>query len=184
MADRRHEGKPPPVHASDEEGARHGRPPESGHPEGDIEQHFETSRIEIGDATMLRNYIGVVHKEPKSCYGISFPDFPGCISSGDTLDDLHNMGIEALQFHVEGMLEDGESIPDASPLDQVKKNPEHKGADAFLIVPVELPEKAVRINVTIQDSVLKKIDNYAKRHSETRSAVLASAAVEYIKAHK
>jgi predicted RNase H-like HicB family nuclease len=133
---------------------------------------------------MIRNYIGVVHKEPRSCYGISFPDFPGCVSTGDTLDELHDMGIEALQFHVEGILADGDAIPEASSLEHVKKATEGKAADAFLVVPVEIPEKAVRINVTIQDSVLRKIDNYAQRHSETRSAVLASAAVEYIKSHK
>ena len=38
---------------------------------------------------MIRNYIGVVHKEPKSDYGISFPDFLGCVSAGKTLDELH-----------------------------------------------------------------------------------------------
>jgi len=32
-------------------------------------------------------YIALVHKEKDSAYGVSFPDFPGCISAGDTLEE-------------------------------------------------------------------------------------------------
>ena len=35
----------------------------------------------------MANYIAVVHKDPKSEFGISFPDFPGCITAGKNIDD-------------------------------------------------------------------------------------------------
>lgn len=44
-------------------------------------------------------------------YGIVFMDFPGCASAGDTLDEVVRMGHEALQLHVEGIIEDGDPLP-------------------------------------------------------------------------
>lgn len=45
-------------------------------------------------------------------YGVVFPDFPGCVSAGDTLSEVAEMANEALQLHVEGMAEDAEAIPE------------------------------------------------------------------------
>ena len=58
----------------------------------------------------MRHYIGIIHKDRDSDYGISFPDFPGCVSAGATLDEARTMGEEALALHVRGMIEDGEAI--------------------------------------------------------------------------
>lgn len=44
-------------------------------------------------------------------YGIHFPQFPGCVSVGDTIYEVLGAGQEALQFHIDGMLEDEEVIP-------------------------------------------------------------------------
>ena len=52
----------------------------------------------------MRHYIALVRKDPESAYGVEFPDFPGCISAGDTLDEAARGAAEALQLHVEGML--------------------------------------------------------------------------------
>jgi len=35
------------------------------------------------------NYIALIHKEENSDYGVSFPDFPGCISAGETLEQVN-----------------------------------------------------------------------------------------------
>jgi predicted RNase H-like HicB family nuclease len=47
-------------------------------------------------------------------YGIVFLDFPGCISAGDTMEEVITMGHEALQLHLDGMVEDGDDIPSPS----------------------------------------------------------------------
>jgi predicted RNase H-like HicB family nuclease len=57
------------------------------------------------------NYIAFIHTDDQPGFGISFPDFPGCISQGDTLDEALQLGQEALAFHVEGLEEDGTILP-------------------------------------------------------------------------
>jgi predicted RNase H-like HicB family nuclease len=79
-------------------------------------------------------YIAVVHKEPGTDYGISFPDFPGCITSGATLEEARANAEEALALHLAGMAEDGEPIPEPSSLDDVMVADPHPTA----IVPMEL----------------------------------------------
>ena len=52
-------------------------------------------------------YIALLRKEPKSDFGVDFPDFPGCVSAGSTTEEAARMAREALELHIEGMLEDG-----------------------------------------------------------------------------
>ncbi len=92
-------------------------------------------------------YIAYLHKDKESDYGVSFPDFPGCITARSTLEEARRMAAEALAFHIEGMREDGEEIPAPSSLDDLRGDPSMKGAVAFL-VEVKRPEKTVRINIT------------------------------------
>lgn len=56
-------------------------------------------------------YIALIHSDNEPGFGISFPDFPGCVSDGDTKEEAIRRGREALTFHVESMAEDGEAIP-------------------------------------------------------------------------
>jgi len=42
------------------------------------------------------DYIAIIHKDPDSDFGVSFPDFPGCITAGRTLDEAKEMAREAL----------------------------------------------------------------------------------------
>ena len=77
-------------------------------------------------------YIAYLHKDKNSDYGVSFPDFPGCITAGSTLEEARRMAGEALAFHVAGMREDGEAIPKPSSLDDLRCDPALKGAVAFL----------------------------------------------------
>jgi predicted RNase H-like HicB family nuclease len=120
-------------------------------------------------------YIALLRKDRDSDYGVNFPDFPGCVTAGRTLDDARRMAVEALQFHIEGMLQDGDAIPDgARTLDVVMADPEHRDAVPFLVdVPVA-PARAVRINVTIPADILEAID----RTTTNRSQFLAQAARE------
>lgn len=60
-------------------------------------------------------YFAVIHKDATSDYGISFPDLPGCVSAASSLEELDIMGREALKLHIEGMLEDKESLPTNNP---------------------------------------------------------------------
>jgi len=56
-------------------------------------------------------YAVVFEKGPTS-YGAYVPDLPGCVAVGDTLEEVERLIQEAIQFHIEGMREDGDTIPE------------------------------------------------------------------------
>lgn len=128
----------------------------------------------------MRSYIGLIHKDPDSDYGVSFPDFPGVVTAGTDLDDARRMAEEALAFHVEGMVEDGEAIPEPSSLDQVMADAANLEAVAVLIPLKSQARKSVRLNITLPEEVLREIDAYAEAHGLTRSGFLAQAAKRQI----
>jgi predicted RNase H-like HicB family nuclease len=121
-------------------------------------------------------YIAYLHKDAESDYGVSFPDFPGCITAGSTLEEAHRMAAEALSFHIAGMRKDGEQVPRPSTLDELRNDPDMKSAVAFLVEAVE-PEKTIRFNVTARESQLAEIDSRARAAKLTRSAYLVHSAL-------
>ena len=122
------------------------------------------------------NYIGLIHKEAKSDYGVSFPDFPGVVTAGKDLDDARAMADEALALHIDGLLEDGEAVPEASSLEEVMADPENKDGVAILVAVKTSAAKCVRVNVTLPEDVLAQIDKFAKERGLSRSGFLAQAA--------
>jgi len=124
----------------------------------------------------MRHYIALIHKDPDSAYGVSFPDFPGCISAGDTLHEARAMGEEVLALHVEGMSEDGDAIPEPSSPEQIMADPENRDGVAILIPLRDQEARAVRVNITLPEDTLAEIDRYAEAHGFTRSGFLAQAA--------
>src|SRR5260370_7448612 len=95
----------------------------------------QSGRYQRVEARWLKtmDYIAYLHKDRKSDFGVSFPDFPGCVTAGKTLDEARRMAVEALSLHIEGMMEDGEAIPEASILDALANDPAMKGAVPFLV---------------------------------------------------
>ena len=121
-------------------------------------------------------YIAYLHKDKKSDYGVSFPDFPGCITAGTTLEKARRMAAKALSFHIAGMQEDGAAIPESSTLDDLQNDPAMKGALAFL-VEVTTQEKTVRINITARESQIAEIDRRATAAKLSRSAYIVNRAL-------
>jgi predicted RNase H-like HicB family nuclease len=121
-------------------------------------------------------YIAYLHKDKRSDYGVSFPDFRGCVTAGRTLEEARQLAGEALTLHIAGLLEDGEALPEASTLDELAGDPAMRGAVAFL-VDVEAPEKTVRVNITARESQIEAIDRLARERGMTRSAYMVQAAI-------
>jgi predicted RNase H-like HicB family nuclease len=124
----------------------------------------------------MRNYIGLIHKEADSDYGVSFPDLPGVVTAGNNLDDARRMAGEALTLHVEGLIEDGEQLPEPSSLEMVMADPDNRDGVAILVSVATPMRKAVRLNITLPEDILNDIDAYARTHGLTRSGFLARAA--------
>lgn len=125
----------------------------------------------------MASYIAVVHKDPKSDYGVSFPDFPGCISAGSTIDEAKDMAQQALPFHIKGMLRDGETIPKPSTLEDIMGDPDYADATAFMVVHIpDVRPKTMRVNITVPEDTLRQIDIMAKKRGMSRSSFLVHTA--------
>jgi predicted RNase H-like HicB family nuclease len=120
----------------------------------------------------MTSYIGLIRKDADSDFGVDFPDFPGCVSAGTTLDEARRMAQEALELHVSGMVEDGEELPAPHSLEAIMADPENGDAVAFLVTLREPADRAVRVNITLPERLLRRIDERVKN----RSAFLARAA--------
>lgn len=116
--------------------------------------------------------------EEKGRFGVAFPDFPGCTTTADSLDAAIAKAAEVLAFHVEGLAEDG-PLPVPRTLAELRKDrtfrADAKGA-MIALVPYAPPARAVRLNITLDESLLARVDRAASNAGETRSGYLAEAA--------
>ncbi len=122
-------------------------------------------------------YIALLRKEPDSDYGVEFPDFPGCVTFGKTLEEARRMAAEALALHIEGMTADGEGLPEPSLLQAIMDDPTNRDAIGFLVDAPTPHVKAVRIQVSMPGDVVEQID----RVSRNRSRFLTEAALEKLR---
>ena len=127
---------------------------------------------------MGTHVIGLVHEE-KGSYGISFPDFPGCVSAAGSLDEAVQRGAATLAFHVAGMVADGDKLPMIRTLAQMRSDRAYR-TDArgavIVAVPLDLSRKAVRLNVSLDEHLVEQIDRAATALGQMRSGFLAEAA--------
>jgi predicted RNase H-like HicB family nuclease len=123
------------------------------------------------------DYIAYLHKDRDSDFGVSFPDFPGCVTAGKTLDEAHRMAAEVLALHIAGMVEDGEEIPAPSWLDALANDPARKDAVAFLVQAEPETDRTVRINITARAKQVEEIDRLANQAGLTRSAYMVQSAL-------
>ncbi|PPQ30156.1 type II toxin-antitoxin system HicB family antitoxin [Rhodopila globiformis] len=117
-------------------------------------------------------YIALIRKEPGSDFGVDFPDFPGCVTAGRTLDEARRMASDALDLHIRGMVEDSEQLPEPSSLDAIMADPGNRDAVAFLVDAASKPARSVRVNVMLPADLVEAID----RSTNNRSRFLADAA--------
>jgi predicted RNase H-like HicB family nuclease len=103
---------------------------------------------------------------------VDFPDIPGCVTAGTTFDEARRWGQETLQLHVAGMVEDGEELPAPNSLEAIMADPANADAVVFLVTLPEVRQRRVRVNITLPERLLRRIDERA----ENRSAFLARAA--------
>ena len=121
-------------------------------------------------------YAVVVHHDEGSAFGVTVPDLPGCFSAGDTFDEALENVVEAIEFHLEGLAEEGMDIPRAELIDAHMDNSDYAGG-TWGFVDIDLTPylgKTEKINVTLPSTVIRKIDAKHKN----RSRFLAEAALK------
>ena len=132
----------------------------------------------------MAHYVALVHKDPGSIYGVSFPDFPGCISAGDTADEALSNAVEALRAHVELIASDGDAIPEPRSIEEIRQDPAlgealEGAVVAFVPLLAEIGRK-VRVNVSLDEAVLAAFDEEARRRGLNGSAFLTEAGRRFV----
>lgn len=123
-------------------------------------------------------YPVVLHTDDGVRFGVTVPDLPGCFSAGDTFDEALNSVTEAIELHLEGLVEEGGDVPVPHPIAEHRANTDFTdGVWAAVEVDVSrFDGRAEKINITLPRRLLAKIDDYTRAHGATRSGFLAEAA--------
>lgn len=74
----------------------------------------------------MTEYVALIHKDADSGYGVSFPDIPGVITGGDTIDEAMEEAEEVLTFAAEDWTNpDGSTeFPSPRSIDELRNDPE------------------------------------------------------------
>lgn len=112
-----------------------------------------------------------------TAHGIAIPDFPGCFSAADEWERIPAMVQEAVEVWIEG---EDVKLPKATALESLARHPDYQYGGVWMLVDVDVarlrPARVKRVNITLPEDVLARIDAFADEHHMTRSGFLATAA--------
>ncbi len=128
------------------------------------------------------HYTALIDGEP-GAYGVSFPDLPGCVAMGATIDEAVTLASEALSQWVELTGAQGGEIPDPRSPDQLVIDDEVREALAEGAILTRVPlvrslGRPVKANLSLDSGVLAAIDATASKLGLTRSALVEKIATE------
>jgi predicted RNase H-like HicB family nuclease len=125
-----------------------------------------------------RNYIAIADRAPgEAMWSIVFPDFPGVTSAAADFADVPQQARNALATAIEDMIAEDEALPaSVEENGQPAIDREEFHDPRYVIVPVEVAENPTRVNVSIDRSLLRRIDDVAAHRGMTRSGFLAEGA--------
>lgn len=127
----------------------------------------------------MRYPVAIEAGDAEHAWGVTVPDLPGCFSAGDTIEEALDNAKEAILLHVEGMLDDGQSVTEPGSIEQYQKKREFKNR-VWALVEVDLSEledTIERVNITLPRRVLHKLDAAARAAGESRSGYIAHLAL-------
>jgi predicted RNase H-like HicB family nuclease len=126
---------------------------------------------------------------PDDGWDVIFPEFPGCVSQGRTSLEAIENGQEALALHIEGMVAEDQELPPSCgpdiPMPRWIVELEAGMRDPLCaLLPMEVPGKSVRINITMDAGLVERLDAGARRDGTTRSGYLAQAVREKLQRNR
>lgn len=124
-------------------------------------------------------YPAIFHTDKKGGYWISFPDFPECLTQGDSVEEAYKMAVEAIGLCIDERLKKSEDLPVASSmaafqietgdfscliefdLERYRRKHNNRAVKKTLSIPEWLNEAAVARNINfsqvLQDALIQKI---------------------------
>jgi predicted RNase H-like HicB family nuclease len=106
-------------------------------------------------------YIALVHKDKDTSYGVSFPDVPGCISAGDTFTQAVDNASEALAGHLAIMEADGDELPMARTIEELKKDKDFVDDSADAVIAFVAPRSdqitKLQFDVTSPNATIREV---------------------------
>ena len=105
----------------------------------------------------------------KGAYGVTFPDLPGIVAMGNTVDEAMVNAEEALRDCAIEAEKDGEPITPPSDLERVRIE---AGQTLVSIPLLRLSGRSVRRHMTLDEGVAAFIDSEARRRGMTRTAYI------------
>lgn len=120
-------------------------------------------------------YLTIIHKEHNTAYGVSLPDFPGCFSAADNIEDIEKNIQEAVELYADGNNEF--EPPVASTIEQVAELKTAKDG-TLLMVDINfdfLQTKSVPVNITMPIYLKKRMDRAVKAKGMNRSQYIQKA---------
>lgn len=113
----------------------------------------------------------------EGAYGVVFPDLPGCVAMGVTVDEAMVLASEALGDWINTVEAGGNELPVARTLMEFRTDPEidealREGSALTAISVVRSTGKPVRANLSLDGGVVFALDAAAERRGVTRSAMV------------
>ena len=123
----------------------------------------------------MKTYFAIVHKDPGSAYGMSFPDLPGCFSAADTADEIYPNAQQAVALY----FADKTALPGPRSIETLRRDPaiaSEIASGAFLIaIPLIASERKERYNIMLERSLAETMDLVATASGVSRSDYIAEA---------
>ena len=124
----------------------------------------------------MQTYIAVIDKDADSAFGAWFPDVPGCFSAADDENDILRNAIDALNLHLGDRTPPRARGVDVLAQDRDVAEALREGAYFMAIPLVTKMNRAVRVNLSLDQGTLNAIDAAADQRGLTRSGFVAEAA--------
>ena len=105
----------------------------------------------------------------EGAYGVVFPDLPGCVAMGYTVEDALINAEDALRDYTLDADQDGEVLPEPSPFQSIDVP---KGSQLVSMPLIRVSGRKVRANLTLDEGVAEFIDSEARRRKMTRTAYI------------
>ena len=129
---------------------------------------------------IVKSYIALVEFDDEiGTYGVIIPDIPGFSSGGDTYEEAIRNATEGLAFHLEGMIEDGDEIPEPNCWEEIREKWDGWKDWTNLVqtyfiahIPIIPKSSEIPVVVSMDSDLVSRIDSV----SQNRSAFLISAA--------